>query len=80
LGGVDDAFLDLIRENLPGLDVLYVNECAGITNVEELLFFVYELGLDAIQVFDIPVVDGDVESALYQIHCDSLMVNSGPKD
>jgi hypothetical protein len=83
--GLIDFFLDLIRQNLTRLDVMYVNECAGITNVEKLLFLVYEVPLDTVQldtvqVFDVPVVDDEVKTALGRIRCDNLVVNYGLKD
>ncbi len=80
VNGVNENTLDLIRENFSGLEELYINQCSEIKSVELLLYFVYEMSLDTLQVFDIPVVDKDVVCALDRIGYDSLIVNSGLKD
>ncbi len=40
---LDDALLDQIRENIPRLSNLSINDCSGVKNVESVLHLAYEL-------------------------------------
>jgi hypothetical protein len=78
---VDDACLDQIRENVPGLNKLSINDCVGVRNVETLLHLVYGLkGLDRFDFGGIPIVDEDVEAALSRIRSDRIFFNEGLRD
>jgi hypothetical protein len=50
------------------------------SSVEALLNFVYEVQLESLQVFDIPVVDDEVVIARDHIRYDNLVTNYGLKD
>jgi len=80
LKGVNDDTLDLIRDNLPGFSLLYINDGAEITGIKSLLHLVYEVPIDNLQILGVPIVDEDAESAIINIRYEDILLDYGFRD